>query len=40
MKLTKLLTAVAIVTTLGFLSCAPKDADIKASVEAKLKADA
>jgi len=38
MKLTKLLTAVAIVTTLGFLSCAPKDADIKASVEAKLKA--
>ena len=38
MKLTKLLAAVAIVTTLGFLSCAPKDADIKASIEEKLKA--
>jgi hypothetical protein len=38
MILTKLLAAVAIVTTLGFLSCAPKDADIKASIEEKLKA--
>ncbi len=36
MKITKLLMAVAIITTTGFLSCKPKDADIKTAVEAKL----
>ncbi|MEO6230933.1 MAG: BON domain-containing protein [Ferruginibacter sp.] len=38
MKITKVLMAVAIVTTTGFLSCKPKDADIKSAVEAKLNA--
>jgi hypothetical protein len=38
MKLTKLLMAIAIVTTVGFVSCKPKDADIKTAVEAKLNA--
>jgi hypothetical protein len=38
MKLTKLLMAVAIVTTLGFVSCSPKDADIQAAIETKIKA--
>ena len=37
MKIAKVLLAVAIVTTTGFLSCKPKDADIKAAVETKLK---
>ena len=37
MKLTKLLMAVAIVTTVSFVSCKPKDADIQTAVEAKLK---
>ena len=37
MKLTKLLMAVAIVTTVSFASCKPKDADIQTAVEAKLK---
>jgi hyperosmotically inducible periplasmic protein len=39
MKLTKVLFAVAIAATLGFVSCKPKDADIKAEVEKALKAD-
>lgn len=38
MKLTKVLMAVAIIATLGFVSCKPKDADIKAKIEAALKA--
>ena len=38
MKLTKLLMAVAIVTSVSFVSCKPKDADIQTAVEAKLKA--
>lgn len=38
MKLTKLLVALAIVTTVSFVSCKPKDADIKTAVEAKLNA--
>ncbi len=40
MKLTKLLMAIAIVTTVSFVSCKPKDDDIKAAIEAKIKADA
>ena len=40
MKLTKLLMAVAIVTTVSFVSCKPKDEDIKAAIEAKIKVDA
>jgi osmotically-inducible protein OsmY len=39
MKLTKLLLAVTIAATLGFVSCKPKDADIKAKIEEALKAD-
>ena len=38
MKITKLLMAVAIVSTVSFVSCKPKDADIKTAVETKLKA--
>ena len=38
MKIVKVLMAVAIVTTTGFLSCTPKDADIQANVETKLRA--
>lgn len=38
MKLTKLLMALAIVTTVSFVSCKPKDADIQAAVEAKINA--
>lgn len=38
MKITNVLMAVAIITTTGFLSCKPKDADIKSAVEAKLTA--
>jgi hyperosmotically inducible periplasmic protein len=37
MKLKKLLMAAAIVTTVSFVSCKPKDADIQTAVEAKLK---
>lgn len=36
MKIAKVLMAVAIITTTGFLSCKPKDADIKTDVESKL----
>jgi hyperosmotically inducible periplasmic protein len=39
MKLTKLLMTVAVLATLTFVSCKPKDADIKASIETALKAD-
>lgn len=39
MKLTKLLMAVAVSATMFFVSCKPKDADIKAAVEKALKAD-
>jgi hyperosmotically inducible protein len=38
MKLTKLLMAAAIITTVSFVSCKPKDADIQTAVEAKLNA--
>ncbi|MBS1754067.1 MAG: BON domain-containing protein [Ferruginibacter sp.] len=39
MKLTKLLMALAVSATVFFVSCKPKDADIKTAVEAALKAD-
>lgn len=39
MKSTKLLMAVVISATMLFVSCKPKDADIKANVEKALKAD-
>jgi hyperosmotically inducible protein len=38
MKMTGLLMAVSIAATIGFVSCAPKDADIKTDIETKLKA--
>lgn len=37
MKLTKVLMAVAIIATTSFVSCSPKDADIKAAIEEKIK---
>jgi hyperosmotically inducible periplasmic protein len=40
MKLTKVLMTVAIIATISFVSCKPKDADIKAKIEAAIKADA
>lgn len=39
MKLSKVLFAVVIAATIGFVSCKPKDADIKAEIEKALKAD-
>ncbi|CAN5849661.1 hypothetical protein BH11BAC4_BH11BAC4_08250 [soil metagenome] len=39
MKLTRVLMLLITATTLFFVSCGPKDADIKAKVEAALKAD-
>ena len=39
MKLTKLLLAVIVSASVLFVSCKPKDADIKTKVEAALKAD-
>ncbi len=39
MKLSKLLMGMAVMATLAFVSCKPKDADIKAKIEAALKAD-
>lgn len=39
MKITKTLMALAILLTLGFAGCKPKDADIKANVETALKAN-
>lgn len=38
MKFTKLLMAIAI-TSVGLVSCKPKDADIQAAIETKAKAD-
>ena len=40
MKLAKLLMAVGIITTVGFVSCKPKDSDIKASIEKAIKENA
>ncbi|MFM2327198.1 MAG: hypothetical protein RIR31_1400, partial [Bacteroidota bacterium] len=40
MKLTKMLMVVVVATTLFFVSCKPKDADIKAKIEEAIKADA
>ncbi len=37
MKIANVLMAIAIVTTTGFISCKPKDADVQAAVETKLK---
>ncbi len=39
MKLSKLLLAVVVSATMLFVSCKPKDADIKANVEKALQAD-
>ena len=39
MKLTKLLMVVVVSATMLFVSCKPKDADIKANVEKALRAD-
>ena len=39
MKFSKVLMAVIISSTIAFVSCKPKDADIKAKVETALKAD-
>jgi hyperosmotically inducible periplasmic protein len=39
MKLSKVLMGVAVMAALTFVSCKPKDADVKASIEAVLKAD-
>jgi len=39
MKLTKLLMVVVVAASMLFVSCKPKDADIKAAVEKALKAD-
>lgn len=38
MKMTKLLMAIAIAATISFVSCSPKDADVKTAVETQLKA--
>jgi metal-dependent amidase/aminoacylase/carboxypeptidase family protein len=40
MKLTKVLMTVAVIATISFVSCKPKDADIKAKIEEAIKADA
>ena len=37
MKLTKVLLAVVISATLGFISCKPKDADIKADIDKAIQ---
>jgi len=39
MKLTKLLLAVVVAASMLFVSCKPKDADIKADIEKALRAD-
>lgn len=39
MKLTKVLMAVVIAASLAFVSCKPKDGDIKAKIEEAIKAD-
>src|SRR5687768_16204153 len=38
MKIVNVLMAVAVVTTMSFIGCKPKDADVKAAVETKLSA--
>ena len=40
MKLTKVLLAVSILVTVGFISCKPKDEAIKTAIEEKLKTTA
>jgi hyperosmotically inducible periplasmic protein len=40
MKLTKITIAMALMLSVAFTSCGPKDADIKTAVETSLKADA
>ena len=39
MKLTKVLMAIAIAATVGLVSCKPKDADIKASIDEAIKSN-
>ncbi|MES2431025.1 MAG: BON domain-containing protein [Bacteroidota bacterium] len=39
MKHTKVLLAIAIALTVGFVSCKPKDADIKTALDEKVKAN-
>ena len=39
MKISKVILGVVISATLGFVSCKPKDSDIKAKVEEAIKAD-
>lgn len=39
MKLTKVLLAVVISATLGFISCKPKDADIKADIDKAIQSN-
>lgn len=39
MKLGKVLMGMAVMVTLAFVSCKPKDEDIKAKIEAAIKAD-
>jgi hyperosmotically inducible periplasmic protein len=39
MKLSKVLMGLAVMATLVFVSCKPKDADVKTAIEAVLKAD-
>src|SRR5688572_12903570 len=38
MKILNVLMSVAIVSTMSFISCKPKDADVKAAIETKLSA--
>ena len=40
MKITKITMAAALMLAVAFTSCKPKDADVKASIETALKADA
>jgi osmotically-inducible protein OsmY len=40
MKIVKVLSGLVVIAAIGFTSCKPKDADIKASVEKSLKDDA
>jgi hyperosmotically inducible protein len=39
MKMMKIFMALAISAAIGFTGCKPKDADIKAAIETKMKAD-
>jgi hyperosmotically inducible periplasmic protein len=40
MKLSKVLLAVVVCATLGFVSCKPKDADIKAEIDKSIQSNA